>query len=316
MSERNNEGNNFTEINKTKKFDIIKNVHHYKIITDIMENHLNDPKNLFCKLINKFIQFYMSKYQKFINKKESYPIQERKKWINEAKDDLKQFVRILYESLKKFYSLNKLNSINAVNDKSKKKKKNKESLFTRDNIINFLTSIIFQKSNVNKKNSKYDKNKAQKTKEKNDNPNKPKVEITDIYSIVIEVLSIEDLGKEDYFKSALNLVENYEPEEFGLDPRFCLNMRTIEYLEKKHKKHFILPLKDSTILAPVKSSIIEYPYGKAIEILRTIDQQRSPLHKLKVISNTAKAISVCIIVSICLILINLMEIIHYQFLCI
>ena len=276
---------------------MIKNVHHYKIITDIIEKHLDDPKNLFCKLINEFMKFYINKYQTFINQKESYSVQERKKWINQAKNDLKQFIRILSESLQLFYSLNKLNSGSSLNDKSKKKKINKENLFTYDNMINFITSIIFQKSNVNKENSKQDKKNKLNSKEKDrqilkdEDSNLADFEI-DIYSVVIEVLSIEDLvqgPQGDYF----NLVESYEPEEFGLDPRFCLNMRTIEYLESKHKKKFILPLKDN-ILHPLKSSLTHYPYGKAIAILRTIDQQRSPLHKLKVISKTAKAICTCI----------------------
>ena len=298
VSERNNDGNNFTE-NNSENSEMIKNVQHYKMITDIMEKHLNDPKNLFCKLINEFIKFYINKYQTFINQKESYSIQERKKLINQAKNDLKQFIRILSESLKLFYSLNKLNSGISINDKSKRKKIYKENLFTCDNIINFITSIMFQKPNMNKQNSKHDKgnklNSNEKEKDrqilKDEDSNLANFEI-DIYSIVIEILSIEDLGQGpqgDYF----NFVESYEPQEFGLDPRFCLNMRTIEYLENKHKRKFILPLKDN-ILYPLKSSLTHYPYGKAIAILRTIDQQRSPLHKLKVISKTAKAICTCI----------------------
>ena len=214
---------------------------------------------------------------------------------NEAKDDLRQFIRILYETLKIFYSLDKLNFMDYYNenkkDKSKKKNGSKTNLFTRDNMINFFTSIIFRKSNLNI-NSKEMKVRNEISLNKND-MKLPETEIIDIYSVVIKLLTIEDLGKGDQFKKALDLVINYEPEDFGIDPRFCLNMRTIEYLENKHKKYFTLPLKNGNV-KQIKSGITACPYGKAIEILETINEQRSPLHKLKVISKTAQTIYLCI----------------------
>lgn len=72
--------------------------------------------------------------------------------------------------------------------------------FTLDNMINFVLCILFEEK---------------------------------IYNVVFEIHRKMDKDKEDQFRKKLKLIHNYQPQNFGVPEKFCLNELTINFFKNK-----------------------------------------------------------------------------------
>jgi len=285
--------NNISE-NKfgSESFDLYQSILKYKSITNLIENHLKNESNIFYQLIKLFESYFINAYAKCLE----IPDQENL-ILNEANDhaikatlDLQQFIRILYEALSLFYNLKSLRS---------GKLPDNESLFNRDNMINFITSIVI-----------------------NDQ----------IYNLIFKLCQKQDNQLEESYRKNLKLCKSLKPEDFGVPEAYCLNENTFHYFKEKNllgQTCFMKELMEATNEATsekmeamsntltdktsesgvankseelhlyleeqrMNKDIFNNPYAKAIETLSTLQERRSPIHKLKTILKVIELISVAI----------------------
>ena len=122
-----------TNNEKTKKLKDSWKI--YQEITEIIEKHLNDEKNVLGYLLAEFLRFLISEMRKTLK---SYKISKisfdiLKENYKSFVIDIKNFLEILQETLCLFYDLEHIGEI-CVDF----------VLITKENLINFLSNILFQ----------------------------------------------------------------------------------------------------------------------------------------------------------------------------
>mmetsp|Transcript_4960 Transcript_4960/g.4162 ORF Transcript_4960/g.4162 Transcript_4960/m.4162 type:complete len:167 (+) Transcript_4960:1135-1635(+) len=105
--------------------------------------------------------------------------------------DLQQFIRIIFDGINQFYRLDKL-KIGSI--------PGRDNLFNRDNMINFVTSMVFTEK---------------------------------IYQIIFGLLYQFDKKEDEGFEKNLKYISKLKPDDFGVPEEYCLNEKTIELLKKK-----------------------------------------------------------------------------------
>jgi len=269
---------------------------HYKGITEKIEQHLKDKKNFVFSVIQQtFTNYYCKKYGHLLSKK---PVAcdkiSRKKIIDKiefAFSELKDFIKCFQNSLDLFYKLHEYQRVL------------KYFLFTRENLQNFMTSLIFDEQ---------------------------------IYEFVFEAQNFIDFELQNSLIEKLELIKDSQPSDFEVCDKYCLNEKTVKYFNEKKRvmispennilqsqnisdtqvfdhtesqtrktsmsnNKFVLELKGSSIQRSEKGDIYDedtfqmsqmqsLPYMKAIKNLRKIQKLKSPLHKLKNMRITAELI--------------------------
>lgn len=259
--------------NEIKTFQMKKCLFHYKGITEKIERHLSDEKNLFSIFKTIFIRHFCQKHHYF----DQYA--DLKIASKQIFKELRVFINFFQETLCSFYKLNDYKSV--VN----------YFLFTKENIQNFVTSIIFGCN-----------------------------EIADLIFVINQTLHKEE---EDQLKAQYENAKEFLPGDFDVSHKYCLNEKTIQYIfekknvlscEKSNYTSTVLPersfrtsntlsenkkngfgnltktyefLEDETQKIKVKLKE-KRPFEKAIKNLRRITQNPSPLHKLKTILQTSE----------------------------
>jgi len=242
----------------------------YKSITKTIEKHLNDPNNSLCFIKNKYISYFLEKYEEFAYKQmepNNKDIKTLEMICESMMKDLRQFIRVFKDSVYFFYRINEICT----------KNKNLELYFTLDNMINFVLSLLF---------------------------------VDEIYSIVFEIQRKLDSPKEIAFKKSLKKIRDGKPEDFGVSDNFCLNQKTIDYFKNNNKSKFfnqegknnnnnkVLLEENNDDLKENLTDKIETlnhePYAKAIDCIKNIQFLRSPSHKLKAILTSSELIMECI----------------------
>lgn len=292
-----NERNEESENTKTQ---MKKCLFHYKGITEKIEQHLKDKPNFILAEILQIFNFYFyNKYSKAIAKtKESHPEKSHRKKMVEsiegAFQELRDFIKCFYTAVSSFYKLEEYQRVL------------KYFLFTKENLQNFLTSIIFNEDNQ-------------------------------IYELVFQGQSFIDQEIEKEFKEKMALIKDCEPHDFEVSDIFCLNEKTVKFFSDKKRNKTVdnkenmlqsqlltetlmnnetEQTKQSTILTnskflfELKESCNQksfpfdnceeetckvnekkfFPYLKAIKNLKKIQKLKSPLHKLKNLRITAEII--------------------------
>lgn len=253
----------------------------YKLVTGLIERHLQSSTHVFNQIISKFTDFYVNKYGNVLkgySQSQEDSQGEIYLKITSAVSDLQQFIRILYEGMNLFYNLEKLKMGDIAA---------KENLFCRDNILNFITSIVLS---------------------------------VPLYEQVFGLLRINDLNTEEAFQKNLKASSKMTPEDMGVPPEYCLNERTLEfyygslsaglqnYKNPKNKQRSKSPTekasyseterfvenvmsvnRPNTAEIEAKKLIVE-PFQKCIDTLKRIEENRSPIHKMKTIVKTAELI--------------------------
>ena len=288
------------EKQEMNKLQMKKCLFHYKGITEKIEQHLKDRKNfVFGVVLQAFSGYFCKKYGKILIKKPSESDKlGRKKLIEKiefAFGELKDFIRSYQKSLDCFYKLSEYQRVLTY------------FLFTRENLQNFLTSVIFDEK---------------------------------IYEFVFEAQKYIDSEVQATLVEKLELIKDSQPNEFEVCDKYCLNERTLKYFNERKRvslnmnqhdnmitshlmqsqvltesqaleptetqtrktsitnNKFLMELKGSSIQKneisdeeTFKMSQMKYlPYLKAIKNLRKIEKLKSPLHKLKNMRITAELI--------------------------
>ena len=188
------------EYNKRK----IQNLHHYKLITEIIEKQLENPDlHPLALLKKKFISFYLNYYRSLM--KEVAEIQDclkRMKYIKAIYEDsirdLQQFIRVFEETTAVYYSLDSYKTIMKP-----------PFFFCKDNLLNFITSIIFSEA--------------------------------ELYEFLLDLQIQHEFDKETDIIQNLNTCENWKIEDFNVANKFHLSEKTekMNISQEKHTKNFI-----------------------------------------------------------------------------
>ena len=98
----------------------------------------------------------------------------------------------------------------------------------------------------------------------------------EIFNLIFEMQRKIDKKNEEKIKRNYLRCKDVNPEDLGVSQKFCLNEKTLKVLE----------IKQTTL----QDIVLNYPFQKAIECLRTIQFFNSPVHKIKVLLLTNELI--------------------------
>lgn len=269
-----------------EEWEKVRILNHYRAITEKIEKDLRDiSSNIFAHVKQQFISYFCNKYEKMLCREKKYACLNEKtrgeytKKSEVAFTELKQFIRVLAECLCIFYKFNDFKSSLLY------------FLFTKENIVNFVTSIVFD-----------------------DN----------IYPLIQEIQKKIDKSIIDLIEAQLKTYHDCKPQDFDISEKFCLNERTVNYIFLKRKAEYLEKMRTnnekceetttfslenlmlgraSTVNKPTFEisndslndeetfKLQHYaPYARAIKTLKKIGNHKSPLHKLKHIMNISKIV--------------------------
>ena len=274
-----------------EEWEKVRILNHYRAVTEKIEKDLKDiQSHTLGHLKQQFESYFCNKYEKMLCGDKKYSqINEknRQEYVKKAElcfIELKQFIRVFEETLCIFYRLCEFKNILAY------------SLFSKENMLNFVTSIIFDDY---------------------------------IYPLIYEIQRKADKCLIEVIEKQLPSYQTFKPQDFDISEKFCLNERTANYIFLKRKAEYLEKLRTtnekceetttfsmenlmmgraSTVQNPGineknhdmnNSSMVEEetlkishynPYFKAIKNLKKLSIHKSPLHKLKHIMNISKLV--------------------------
>ena len=165
------------------EISIKKCLFHYKEITQKIENHLQDKTNLYYMILEIFKYEILSK--NFNSKCEN------EEDFKELTNEIKLFIEFFVEIIIQFY------------DFAIYKQFMRYFIFTKENITNFITTLLFNNSNFQNL----------------------------YYEIVYQI----NKKNEESIITRYELLKDCEPQNFEVSPKFCLNKETIKYIKSKIK---------------------------------------------------------------------------------
>ena len=114
-----------------------------------------------------------------------------------------------------------------------------------------------------------------------------------IYDVVFSLYCTDDLTTETLFKNNKEKYQTKGPEFFGVEDEYCLNLKTIDFFEKKSQ---MTPGSSESVLdSQNKRRFLEIkPFCNAILKLNKIKTTKNPNGKLKILLKVAKKIGQCI----------------------
>jgi hypothetical protein len=227
-----------------EKYRFIK---HYKLVTEKIESQLKDSQNplgyLFLCFRGLFETEFENKMILYDNNKAN--IDKYGEIFEEAVSNIKDMIRLMQEALFLYYNLKKFKDDNQS-----------IFLFTKDNILNFITSLTFENDYI--------------------------------YEYLLTLQKDIDVFKEISIIKSMEKMKNFKPNDFGINERISLNNDTINFFKNLKENTF-----EKSNFKNKKDEIdlqFYQPYKKAIQNLRLIETMKSPLHKLKVILKCAESI--------------------------
>lgn len=164
-------------------------VSYYNLVISNIRRHLNEiENNELAYLIDEFVQIFELKCLKIINKfrRNETTIKEFEISKLNIIHGLQQFIRVMQETLVIYYNLN-----------DNRNKIFQCCLFTKDNLLNFVISIL--------------------------------LDIDRIYDKIFELEQLSDRKFEENYKGNCELLQNFSPEDFFIPLPFCLNEKTIDF---------------------------------------------------------------------------------------
>ena len=167
----------------------------------------------------------------------------------EAIINLKDMIRVFQEGVSIYYDLKKY-----------KDQTHSIFLFTKDNLINFITSLTFD--------NEY------------------------IYEYLFTLQKNIDVFREISIRKNLEKTKHFKPCDFGISEKISLNKETINYFKNLNNfdNHDHLDIFSEKNMKEDITSQYYQPYKKAILNLKLIENVRSPLHKLKIVLKCAESI--------------------------
>lgn len=170
---------------------------YYKLVTSSIRQHLKDvDHNELAYLINEFVVIYELKSLKIMSKfkRNDMTIKEYETSKNDCIHGLQQFVRVMQETIVYYYNLNDSGS-----------KIPQCCLFTKDNLLNFVISILL--------NDKI------------------------IYQCIFELESLLENKGEEIFKINCEMLQNLNPQDVAIPLPYCLNAKTIIFFNNYKTKN-------------------------------------------------------------------------------
>jgi hypothetical protein len=265
--------------------NIMPEVDYFKKVTALIESHLSNEKHAFCQAIHRFKDYIADTYEEPIMSVSSGGKGDRLQGDtgNDAKqareivpamiEDVQQFIALMYEAINGFYCLSALNE-----DEGEDAKVNVgEYILSRDNLMNFIASIIFDDA---------------------------------FYAIVFNGFKSLYQDDEQTLREAFFDLRKQPIEFYGVAEPFTLSKHGQSIIETTIDK--TSPKSDDLMageFTPVDAKIerrsqppspqlskkgsmtLNQPYYEAFEYLKAIQMMRSPLHKLKAILKTAELIN-------------------------
>ena len=263
-------------------------VRRYKAVTELIERQIKQRENVFYKLIKTFEKYFVQNYSYIIQKAQDGEFTHSiiTRYSEAATIDLQTFIQALFDGLCLFYRFDLLES-----------RRRSNSLFGRDNLLAFLTNIVFTEK---------------------------------ITKIIFELYKFEEAPSEKLYQKSLSEFEAINPEVFGTPEEFCLDQKTMDYfvaegmLQEAAKDqslgafslHGMSSLRKTPALLTMstKSTLVDQspkskpevegaelpaskvgrtrmPYEDSILMLRNLNHRRSPIHKLKTIVKVAELMS-------------------------
>ena len=89
----------------------------------------------------------------------------------------------------------------------------------------------------------------------------------DIYKIILDIIRIKNTKKIEKLKSLTKSYKGIEPEDFGVNEKFCLTEKSVNYYMKNFKKNF-------------EGKIPPIAFEKSIKMMKNIYFYRKPVDKL------------------------------------
>lgn len=172
----------------------------FEKISNFMTKVLNDNRNIFGYLTEKYKEYFLQFYADNLLRIKSY--QEKNNQSEEEKIEVeKEADSLFYTALTdvKYFTRTITNSIFLFLDLENFKKRTKNYLFTKDNILNIVISVVVR----------------------------GKI----FYSLLKAQISIEEFFAQKLKEKSL-YYSNFPPEKFEVPAKFCLNEKTRDYIRE------------------------------------------------------------------------------------
>lgn len=245
----------------------------YKVLMSTIQRHFKETKeNEISFIISEFINIYIPKNKEIIEqwKLKKISFEELEKSKNIAIKDLQQFSRIIQETMVLYYNMDQIaNTIPHC------------CLFTKDNLINFIVSLLFDKKEVYNLIYEYQKTSSFHFEKLY---RRALLSLSGLETNIVEIAGAFQLQNNELknekllLKSKSDKILNDTIEEESTE-------------EKKLEKKFSIEI-EGEIQELVEFN--EQPYSKAIKLLSEIKTIQTPLGKLQRILETGESINLCI----------------------
>ena len=242
--------NNPNEQTNLKKEEKSLFINHYKTVTEKIESHFKILDHPLGYLFQNFFPLFENEYEnKMVLSGQQNSHDKYTEIYEEAIINLKDMIRVFQEGVSIYYDLKKY-----------KDQTHSIFLFTKDNLINFITSLTFD--------NEY------------------------IYEYLFTLQKNIDVFREISIRKNLEKTKHFKPCDFGISEKISLNKETINYFKNLNNfdNHDHLDIFSEKNMKEDITSQYYQPYKKAILNLKLIENVRSPLHKLKIVLKCAESI--------------------------
>ena len=164
----------------------------YKLVSNLIERHLKETQNHHLGyLLAEFIDWFYENYKKVLILEHTKGLERKslEKSHKTAVEHLQQFIRVFVETLMFYYQIQRVSN------------NGKLQAFSKDNFINFMTSILFS----------YDK----------------------IYQIIFFMQKALDQTLEQKFQMLLSLRDSFDITDYLIPAKFCVSRESLP--KKTHK---------------------------------------------------------------------------------
>ena len=198
----------------------------------IIGDQIEAPINPINFIIRNFINCYS---KQIIDIKNDLIIIKRKKTNSFLEEESNKKCDIIFKQINDFIS-NLTNCLILLYSKIN----NYEIFFEeKDEFISLLTSSFFNQKEIN----------------------------NDIYQIIIDLIRIKNNKKIENLKNISKSYKGIEPEDFGVNEKFCLTEKSVNYYMKSFKKNF-------------EGKLPRIAFEKSIKMMKNIYVYRKPIDKL------------------------------------
>ena len=200
-------------------------IKHYKEVTEKIEEHFKRSEHPLGFFFQRFLDLFEKEYENkmILYHNEIGNIDKYKEIYDEAIENIKDMIRLMQEAIFLYYNLKKY-----------KDPTHSIFLFTKDNIVNFLTSLTFE--------NEY------------------------IYEYLLTLQKNIDVFKEITISKSIEKTRNLKPCDFGISEKISLNEETIAYFRKTDENFDVKNKKQTIFFQPYKKAIKNL---KQIEIVKS-----------------------------------------------